>query len=191
MGFELDHEQISWHLIGSTGNKSVMRPVQPIPILPEPIKPAWEDIAWLPAFTIRALTELISARVEFANLKTTDILARNQTFKGLEDRPAKDRPLLVRRIAFVLPRLSARLPWRSDCLVQAIAAQNWLASYDLYGQIQVGVEHPGGGQFGAHAWVLHRDTIVTGGQINRYSVLLDDSHRFKPTESDKAGRRGE
>ncbi|MEM6267187.1 MAG: lasso peptide biosynthesis B2 protein [Pseudomonadota bacterium] len=140
---------------------------------------------------MRALTELISARVEFANLKTTDIVARNQAFKKLADRPEEDPSLLIRRIAFVLPRLSARLPWRSDCLVQAIAAQNWLASYDLYGQIQVGVEHPGAGQFGAHAWVLHRNTIVTGGQINRYSVLLDDSHRFEPTESDKGGRGGE
>ena len=79
------------------------------------------------------------------------------------------------RITYVLPRLSDRLPWRSDCLIQAIAGQNWLLSHGVASEIQIGVEKPAGGKFGAHAWLMHGEHIVTGGDIDQYNVLLSDS----------------
>ena len=81
----------------------------------------------------------------------------------------------VSRIAYVIPRLSDRLPWRSDCLIQAIAGQNWLTAKGADSEIQIGVENPKDGDFGAHAWLVHNDTIVTGGDIARYALLLGDS----------------
>ena len=61
-------------------------------------------------------------------------------------------------------------------MVQAIAGQNWLGALGVASEIQIGVEHPADGEFGAHAWLLAGGEVVTGGDIERYHVLLAESH---------------
>jgi len=46
----------------------------------------------------------------------------------------------IERIGFVIPRVAARLPWRSDCLIQAVPAQRWLASCGVASAISIGVD---------------------------------------------------
>lgn len=64
-------------------------------------------------------------------------------------------------------------------MIQAIAGQNWLKSKKAPSEIQIGVENPTDGQFGAHAWLVHDSTIVTGGDIDHYELLLSDSRLAK------------
>ena len=140
-------------------------------------RPRLRDLRWLPSFCVVGLWQLIRARIEFASFETRGILKRNSNSKAKaipSQRAPEDR---LARIAYVLPRLSDRLPWRSDCLIQAIAAQNWLGRYGLASEIQIGVENPADGSFAAHAWLVCEGSIVTGGDISQYETILSDSRR--------------
>jgi hypothetical protein len=64
-----------------------------------------------------------------------------------------------------------RVPWRADCLVQAMAAQHWLRRHGLESRIAIGVRERGEGPFEAHAWLMCGDIAVTGGDIREYVPL--------------------
>lgn len=133
------------------------------------------NLPWLVPTCLRAVGRLIAARFRFAIVSPRRIEKRNaqlaKDLRGAEAASAEDRQL-VRRIAFVMPRIAGRLPFRADCLVQALAAQEWLASAGIASRIAIGVELPEGQPFGAHAWLVHGDCVVTGGEIAQYSPLL-------------------
>lgn len=138
-------------------------------------RPKFTDWPWLLAYCARGLFELIRARLAFTRFKVKDIPARNARSKVDNTTGQAVTSDTIERISYVLPRLSDRLPWRSDCLVQAIAGQNWLRSLNAASEIQIGVEHPEGAPFAAHAWLVHAGTIVTGGEVEQYEVILSDS----------------
>lgn len=152
-----------------------MKSAQSPHIPAEGTKPGWSDLPWLAPYALRAFWELVRARVIFARLAAREIPERNRTAKQNADSAARIESAKLDRITYVVPRLSDRLPWRSDCLIQAIAAQNWLSSLGAAGEIQIGVEHPEGGAFGAHAWLLYDGEVITGGDIERYQLLLGDT----------------
>lgn len=142
--------------------------------------PRWRDLGWLIRYALRGLWELVRARLIFNRLAAKAIPERNRWAKARASQAVQLSELEVARIAYVLPRLSDRLPWRSDCLIQAIAGQNWLSSLGAASEIQIGVENPRNGQFGAHAWLMFRGGVVTGGEIEQYQVILaerDESER--------------
>jgi len=142
------------------------------------------DFGWLGIYTLRGCAELVRARLAFVRLTAREIVDRNTAIntdlggnsktRGSEHRRIPSRRHLT-RIAYVLPRISHRLPWRSDCLIQAIAGQNWLARSGYQSEVQIGIEHPRGGNFGAHAWLICDGVVVTGGNISRYTKLLAGS----------------
>lgn len=108
-----------------------------------------------------------------ARLEAAEIPQRNRASSAAaRAAPPAGAAAVMERIAFILPRVSARLPFRSDCLIQAIAAQNWLSAKGLAKEIRIGVEKADTTGFGAHPWLVHGETIVTGGDIGRYHVLL-------------------
>ena len=138
-------------------------------------KPRLADLPWLISYGLHGLARLVIARLKFETLTAKEIPQRNQDAKiNALDASILD-PAALARISYVMPRISDRLPWRSDCLVQAIAAQDWLSNLGAASEIQIGVEHPEGGKFAAHAWLMHEGQIVTGGDISQYDVILADS----------------
>ena len=83
---------------------------------------------------------------------------------------------IVERVAFAIPAIALRVPWRSDCMVQAMAAQNWLARYKIPSTMTIGVRKDapsalGPSGFGAHAWLAVGDFLVTGGDISGYVAI--------------------
>jgi len=91
--------------------------------------------------------------------------------------PAPDRPALspsqaalVERVAYAMPVMGLRVPWRSDCLVQALAARRWLARAAVPSDVCIGVRKDDHG-FQAHAWLKVGERIVTGGDISSYAEL--------------------
>lgn len=60
-------------------------------------------------------------------------------------------------------------------MVQAIAAQEWLARLGMASEIRIGVERPEDGPFAAHAWLVRKERIITGGDVARYSLLLGEA----------------
>lgn len=75
---------------------------------------------------------------------------------------------LVERVAYAIPRVAARVPWRADCLVQAMAARRWLASRGIGSTIHFGVPKGKQPAFEAHAWLTVGERVVTGGNISGY-----------------------
>lgn len=129
------------------------------------------DAGWVVPMTLAALARLIRARLAFALLRASDLPQRNAAAARCES-PARADELLADRIGFIIPRLSKRLPWRSDCVIQAIAAQDWLAARGMASEIRIGVERPEDGPFAAHAWLMRGERVITGGDISAYSLLL-------------------
>ena len=78
---------------------------------------------------------------------------------------------LVERVAFAIPRVAIRLPWRADCLVQALAAKRWLSRHGVATTLTLGVSKDMRGEFEAHAWLAAGTRIVTGGDISGYVPL--------------------
>lgn len=157
-------------------NRQAMAPAQSSPIPPPGMKPRLGDFGWLIAYGVRGLIELVRARLAFDRLEARAILARNREVAATaRTDPASIDPAVALRIGYIVPRISARLPWRSDCVIQAMAAQNWLATFGLASEIQIGVERPDDGPFGAHAWLVYSGTVVTGGDIARYELLVGES----------------
>jgi hypothetical protein len=77
---------------------------------------------------------------------------------------------LVERVAYAVPIMGLRVPWRSDCVVQALAARRWLARGDIAARICIGVRKDEQG-FAAHAWLKVGERIVTGGDVSSYAEL--------------------
>lgn len=140
------------------------------------IEPGVRDVFWLIRYCIRGIIELLRARIAFSNQTVRELLvpkAANEP--GEADLHIQQHH--IARIAYVLPRLGARLPWRADCLVQALAGRHWLSATGAHSEIQIGVERPENGEFGAHAWLVCEGQIVTGGDISRYAPLLADQSK--------------
>lgn len=184
MGWRQVNLGMGWpHVPWRRGNRQIMKLAQSSHVPASGKRPRPKDLPWLVPFTLRGLFELVRARLIFTRFTAKSIPQRNAYAKGSAVPVASLGEADLARIAYVIPRLSDRLPWRSDCLIQSIAGQNWLSSLGAYGEIQIGVENPKDGKFGAHAWLLHRDTVVTGGDIAQYDLILSDSPAEQTTDS--------
>lgn len=91
---------------------------------------------------------------------------------GADPRPALtvQEQALVERVAYAVPIMGLRVPWRSDCVVQALAARRWLARGGIGSNVHVGVRTDDQG-FQAHAWLKVGERVVTGGDISTYAEL--------------------
>jgi hypothetical protein len=106
----------------------------------------------------RATWELARARWQIGRID-----ARRMATGGMGNIAQQD----LDRIAFAVQAMGARVPWRSDCLVQALAAQHWLASRGIGSTIHLGVrssETP----IDAHAWLKVGDRVLIGGDVAGY-----------------------
>lgn len=155
-----------------------MPPPQSSPALPVVPKSGralrLRDAGWVLSLTAQAFIRLVRARIAFGRLAARELPARNAA-AARADRAELADELLADRIGFVIVRLAKRLPWRSDCMIQAIAAQEWLAGKGMASEIRIGVERPHDGPFAAHAWLVRKERVITGGEILRYSLLFGNA----------------
>lgn len=126
------------------------------------------DLA-MTAALLRAPFELAWARLRLA---TRGFNAVKIDAAVAADRPNPAQSAMIDRIAFAVPRIAARVPWRSDCLVQALAAQRWLGSAGIASTLHLGTPKTPTETFEAHAWLVADERIVTGGgEIDHYIPL--------------------
>ena len=119
-----------------------------------------------PADLIRAVVELALARFRLRRQRSV------ATFPDYESTPLDDRQTaLIERVTFVIPRAAARLPWRADCLVQAMAAEHWLGRAGIETRLTLGVPKDKQPNFEAHAWLSAGNRIITGGDVSCYIPL--------------------
>jgi len=85
-----------------------------------------------------------------------------------------DSPEVTQRIAWALRVASARSPWRSTCLAQALAGSVMLRRRRLPGTLVLGVARSDaeGRQLMAHAWLSSGRAIITGiDEHERYNAV--------------------
>ena len=126
------------------------------------------------------LLELVS-RLGCARLMTRWVPFRTLApYLGTPMEETPQQPLLFRPewldyMGWAMPRVSRHLPWKCNCLTQAIAAKRMMTRRGLPCTLYFGVakndaQHE---PFQAHAWVRCGTEIVTGDeQLDRYVVLL-------------------
>lgn len=138
------------------------------------------DYALVPMLTNvwRATRALASARLSLPRVKPVDVLARNRLIAervAHHDRaPDKgDIPQLCDETSFLIRRMAKSVPWRSDCLVQALAGQELLAEAGVATEIVVGTAKKADGMFLSHAWLRQEERIVLGGDVSEYDPLLE------------------
>lgn len=125
---------------------------------------------------LRALIDLGAARIALTWIKPNGVLDRNRRNAVLLG-PGASRiapPAIAQscdETAFFITHMANRVPWRSDCLVQALAGQRWLARAGIPSEIVVGTSKPADGGFESHAWLRQADRIVLGGDIARFVPL--------------------
>ncbi|NCO87092.1 MAG: lasso peptide biosynthesis B2 protein [Rhodobacterales bacterium] len=129
----------------------------------------WADLAV-------ALAELARARFALRRRPARDLLAQGQA------RPVAPRhdPALVARVAYAVPRVAARLPWRADCWVQALAAQRWLHRHGVATDLFIGVRRDRAPGFEAHAWLRCGHATVTGGDFSGFVPLVTPATPMGP-----------
>ena len=139
-----------------------------------------------------AVYELARANRKFRKLPAGELVDHVRVPPGglnaKADGPVNARIVsgIVGRVAFAIPAIALRVPWRSDCMVQAMAAQSWLARYKIPSTMTIGVRKDapsalgpsalgssalGPSGFGAHAWLAVGDFLVTGGDISGYVAI--------------------
>lgn len=154
----------------------MLRPANSDPAPPD-VPRRWREVrlrdcGWLMRYGWRATCELVKARRRFGHLDLIQ-LRDSPDVAGLPHKYAgQNDPHLIERVTFIMPRVAALMPFRSDCLIQATGAQAWLADCGVPSRIVIGVERPRDGRFAAHAWLDHNGRIVTGGDVSQYTVLL-------------------
>ena len=134
------------------------------------------------ALAAEALVALAKARLILHRTTPGDILDRNRRAEALAEGHrsanadnAVDAACAL--VAWVIPRLAARLPWRSDCLVQALAGQQMLLHRGIASAIAVGTTKQADGTFEAHAWLMQGECVILGGDISRFAPLLQSGAR--------------
>ena len=127
---------------------------------------------------LRATVGLAVARIELLRIKPQGVIDRNRQVVAKIGKIARQSPNATETgrhcddAAFFINRMGGRVPWRSDCLVQALAGQRWLARKGIASEIVVGTAKQADGSFESHAWLRHHDRIVLGGDITGYLPLL-------------------
>ena len=128
----------------------------------------------------RAALELAFARLLLTRIRPGDVLLRNARAKAPDrnisasaDGESANRT--CRELSWAIRRIAIRVPWRADCLVQALAGQNWLLRHGISSEIVIGTTRNSEGGFEAHAWLSHGKDVLLGGNIEPYHPLLAGS----------------
>ena len=117
-----------------------------------------------------AVKELGLARVRHATQPIGHILRELQTERPLPAEAGDSVDLA--RLSWALGAAAARVPWRSDCLLRAMAADRWLRRHGHQPEFFLGVNTDATTGFGAHAWLRCSGIIITGGESTEYTQLL-------------------
>lgn len=123
---------------------------------------------WL---ALRALVGLARARLMLRSVKPGDIVARNERARRLA-RVVTVQTDRIARVRWAISRVANIVPWRSDCLVQALAGQDWLIGEGIAAEITIGAKRENSEAINAHAWLSVGETVVLGGEIDAFQPLL-------------------
>ena len=123
-----------------------------------------------------AVKELLIARIRHVSQPVGKILRELQDKRIQSDGDTRSEVDLL-RLSWAIGAAAARVPWRSDCLLQAMAADRWLRRRGMQPEFFVGVTKDAGGQLEAHAWLRCGDAMVTGADDRNFTNLIEPISR--------------
>ena len=123
-----------------------------------------------------AVKELLIARIRHASQPAGKILRELQDKRIQSDGDTRGEVDLL-RLSWAIGAAAARVPWRSDCLLQAMAADRWLRRCGMQPEFFLGVAKDAGGQLEAHAWLRCGDAMVTGADDRNFTNLMEPISR--------------
>ena len=109
--------------------------------------------AWL-----KACAKLAVARHELSRRPVGTILTSLSNPSRSTSASTADAQL----IGWAIASAAARVPWRSDCLIQAMATASWLRELDNGWTLHIGVRRGPAGLLEAHAWLDSGNTVISG-----------------------------
>lgn len=121
----------------------------------------------------QAVLELALARVRLGADHSGHLRGAKAARRASPAPLTSDQARLVDKVAFAIPRAAERVPWRADCLVQALAGERWLRRHGIAAQVVIGVSRHAAAPLDAHAWLEAGGRVVTGGDIAAYVALAD------------------
>lgn len=68
-----------------------------------------------------------------------------------------------RLVGWSIEAVARRVPWRSDCLIQSMAAAQWLRTHGLEPALHLGVTRAEDKGLMAHAWLSLDGEVIVGG----------------------------
>ncbi len=129
---------------------------------------------------LHAIFELGIARYRLGAQPPKHLLQRARQLGQPTTMPPREASAIAARVAFAIPRVAARLPWRADCFIQAMAAQRWLQGKGIPSALMIGTRKDVSGGFQAHAWLTSNEQIITGGDISGYVPIVTPETPLPP-----------
>jgi hypothetical protein len=120
---------------------------------------------------VEALCALAVARATLVLVpyrRITAMLSRGAGRAGMAQ-PSSD---LLQNIGRAVATVARHVPWRADCLPQAIAARALLQRRGIASVVHIGVARGGDDQLGGHAWLTVGDVVVAGGEQLQHFVEI-------------------
>ena len=132
-----------------------------------------------------AIIELTAARVWLFTAPTQRMLQQIRAPLPAIAPPQKSASARIEmaRLSWAIAAAAQRVPWRSDCLVQVIAASRWMRRYHLRPDFYLGVSIPEDGVLAAHAWLRYGDLTVTGGSHSGFAALIEPATKNDVTDA--------
>lgn len=121
---------------------------------------------------VRAVGELALANRIVRSVEPARLELMGQADEGCDAALSPSQERVVERVAYAVNVMALRVPWRSDCLIRAVAARRWLAAGGIASQIAIGARRDEDGAFMAHAWLTVDKRLVTGGDTTPYSEFV-------------------
>jgi hypothetical protein len=132
---------------------------------------AAEALCWL------GLARLAAAAVPFRRSARLLGLRQSESVERLLEGQAAH----AERVGAAVASATARAPWESSCMVQALAANAMLRVRRIPATLFLGVAKDADADLAAHAWVRCGDAIITGAR---------ERDRFTPVGAFSASRDG-
>lgn len=84
----------------------------------------------------------------------------------------ENQETLTTQIGKAVHRASRHVPWKTRCLVEAIAAKRMLLRRKIKCTIYLGVAKENNGEMIAHAWLKSKNIVLTGGKnLKKFTVV--------------------
>lgn len=110
----------------------------------------------------RAVSHLARARVQLARTTPERIAQLNGKIPVAGPSAGQVENAQVEHIMRAVARAASLVPWRSDCLVQALGAQEWCSQVGIRTAITIQVGRGDKREFLAHAILKHDGKCVLG-----------------------------